>query len=519
MRRVFSFNRSVEGFNQTVEAKLQFEFLETTVTECACAMAQQNQRFHVYTPGLGEVSGQLSTFGSLVVFMLIFALQCFFPIFAPEVGGFAGLSILNSESQVREFTITAVSPDGNDVNTGRLALNAGAQRALLLNEVFGGSVGSTAEWLRVDSASALCTSYFAAGNGDTLVGIDPATGGATTIFLPHISVSTGFMELNHTETLIAIVNPGTSVAAVTGQLFGVDGVLRGSISIPVPARGSRSLRASEAFGNFMPNNGVGGKTFDGYVRLISDVPVAAWQRIDTPLSRSVMRGRSSDEIRSTSIAMIPHFVFGGSYGAFINLINPTTGQLNLQLAAVDDRGNNIGEVIQISLPPGAGRRSPVGEFFRVLLPAIFPPPLITGHIRIQSQSGTAFQIVGDVEIFSTTLGARGSALLFPISDAAATSWTIPFATSTGEYFTGYAIANPNELLTVQTDVQVEAIRSDGTIADRRTISLSPRSRHASVIPSGIAGGYLRFTSVLPFTVLGSIGTRDGRALDQLPALR
>jgi len=54
------------------------------------------------------------------MFILMFALQCFFPIFDPGAGEFVGLSIYNSENQVREFTVTSISAAGNNVNTGRV---------------------------------------------------------------------------------------------------------------------------------------------------------------------------------------------------------------------------------------------------------------------------------------------------------------------------------------------------------------------------------------------------------------
>jgi hypothetical protein len=110
-------------------------------------------------------------------------------------------------------------------------------------------------------------------------------------------------------------------------------------------------------------------------------------------------------------------------------------------------------------------------------------------------------------------------MLYPIADAAATNWTIPFSSSAGDYFTGYAVANPNELLAVQTEVLVEVVNSAGAVVDRSTISLAPRNRRSALVPPGLASGYLRFSSPLPFFVLGSIGTSDGRLLDQLPAIR
>jgi hypothetical protein len=150
---------------------------------------------------------------------------------------------------------------------------------------------------------------------------------------------------------------------------------------------------------------------------------------------------------------------------------------------------------------------------------IFPPPLVSGHIRIRQVDGQPFQIAGDIEISSVQLAAHGSAMMFPISDVAANRWTISFAVSSYGYFTGYAVAAANELLAVQTDVLVEVVTPDGLVAATNVISLGPRNRRAVTVPVGLQGGYLRFSANFPVHLLGSIGLRDRGLLDQLPALR
>jgi hypothetical protein len=96
---------------------------------------------------------------------------------------------------------------------------------------------------------------------------------------------------------------------------------------------------------------------------------------------------------------------------------------------------------------------------------------------------------------------------------------LPFAASSNSYFTGYAIVNPNELLTVQTDVVIEVLDSAGLVRSRSTASLSPQNRITGMVPSGLSSGYLRVTANFPVHLLGSIGTLDGRLLDQIPAIR
>jgi len=449
-------------------------------------------------------------------FLFAFALQCFLPLNISP-GDFFGLSLVNRDLQSRDFTITATSADGTTAQSGRVSLPGGGQRAVLLNEVLGTATPANG-WVNVESPSSDCPVYSAIGSPDSLAGTDASGVLSMNVVLPQVEINTGFQELNHTDTFIAIVNPGSSSATVQVRLHALDGVVRGTAPISVPARGSFTGRVSEMFASALPSNSVGGKTFQGYIRLNADQNIAAWHRIEMPLARAILRGRAVEEIKSTSLAIIPHFVFGGTYGSFINLVNPTSATVDLDLSAHDDRGNVIGEIIQVRLAPGESRRSSVGEFFRVVIIQIFPPPVITGYIRIRERQGGAFQIVGDVEIVGLWQGAFQSAMLYPLSDTASRNWLLPFVTGSSEYFTGYAVANPNELLTVQTDVTVEVVDSGGTVRSSTTTSLSPRHHFATLVPSGVVSGYLRITANMPIHVLGSIGTRDERSLEQLPAI-
>src|SRR5205085_7508543 len=114
-----------------------------------------------------------------------------------------------------------------------------------------------------------------------------------------------------------------------------------------------TVALSVLFADILPDNRpVGGKVFEGYVRLNSNVPIAAWERIVTPLSRKLLRGRTVEEIRSTTLAVVPHFAVGGIYQSVLNLINPTGAALTLDVSAVDDRGNTIGQSVLMTLSPG-----------------------------------------------------------------------------------------------------------------------------------------------------------------------
>jgi hypothetical protein len=242
------------------------------------------------------------------------------------------------------------------------------------------------------------------------------------------------------------------------------------------------------------------------------------------LSESILRARAVTELQSTTEAYLPHFALGSPqfYGSFVNIVNPGSSPLDLELTALDGEGRAIGEPVRVTLAVGEGRREAVDTLFKFVTPAIFPPILMTGSIRIREAERRSFQIAGNVEIFTRTLDARASSLLNAISDTPATSWILPFAASAAPYFTGYAIQNANELLAVQTDVVAEFIASNGAVVESRLFHLSPQARAAALVSPSAEVGYVRIRSNFPVHVFGSIGSRERPAyllLEQVPALR
>src|SRR5262245_12556294 len=149
----------------------------------------------------------------MATYYLIFALQCLFPIFQ-TAGDYLGVSIVNTDVAPHEFAVTAISSDGKSTQTGRITLSAGRQRAFLLPEVVGAG-SPTAGWIHIDSDGVGCPVYTASGNDQALAGTDADQSGGKLLWLPHISINTGFMELAHTDAHISIVNAGVSAANVT----------------------------------------------------------------------------------------------------------------------------------------------------------------------------------------------------------------------------------------------------------------------------------------------------------------
>src|SRR5262249_14192978 len=150
---------------------------------------------------------------------------------------------------------------------------AGEQRSFLLSDFFTYPPVSPLRSLRFGLQKG-CDAFLSQGDDEKLIGVEPASIGGTSVYLPHVSVATGFLELDYVDTRLAVVNTQLDVANVTAQLFGMDGVLRGNTSFSLPSLGSHSLLVSQEFASALPGNGAGGEQFEGYMRLVSDKPVA-----------------------------------------------------------------------------------------------------------------------------------------------------------------------------------------------------------------------------------------------------
>ncbi len=438
------------------------------------------------------------------------------PVFGSDTAEYIGLSLTNTAPVVNEVAVTWTDADGNWSRTGFLSLAPGSQHSALVSEILEAPEGPPAGWIRIDSSQAGLFSYMTSGRDGILDGSEPASHVSRSILLSHIAIDTGFMELEHTDTLAHLINPGAVPGMARVVLFGLDGLPVGELTIPIPARACRTFRISEAFREMLPPNHLGGRIFQGYMRVFADVGLAGWLRIDTPLSRRLLRGRAAEEIVPERLMMVSHLVSGGNalYRSELNLIHAGNTAVTLELTLQDNRGVRIGQDVQRTLGPGQALREDVLRLFQVVVPEIYPPPMIDGYIRIRAADGGMFQATGDINI---TCRDSAASMLYPMAPASSFDAILPFVINDLDYFTGYAIANPNEMLTVQLDIRIELYDRDGRLVGTpRSVSLSPAARFVSLIEEKARSGYLRIYANGPFTLLGSIGTRSVSLLAPLP---
>jgi hypothetical protein len=439
------------------------------------------------------------------------------PVFGPDSGGFIGLSLVNTAASNNDLIVTWMDADGNIARIANLSLGPGAQHLALVRDILAIPEDPAQGWIRIDFSEPGLLCYMSSGRNGILDGAESASQVSTGIMLPHVAVHTGFVELEYADTLVNLINPGAAPAHANAALTGLDGKVAGEIAISIPARSSLTFRVSDSFRDALPRNSAGGRIFSGYLKISSDQGLAAWLQIDTPLSRRLLRGLAAEEISPARLVMGSHFAAGGTalYRSDLNLINAGQSEVTLECVAQLDRGGRF--TARRTLSPGQGFREDVLALFKIPAVTLFPPPMLTGFIRITAIDGVETRMVGDVDLSQDRCA---SAMLVPVGAPASTDATLPLAISDAEYFTGYAIANPNELLTMQTDVTIELLDRNGRmIGTPRKVSLSPSARFVSLIQERIQGGYLRIRSNGPVALVGSIGTTDGSTLSPLPALR
>ena len=448
---------------------------------------------------------------------LTLLLQSFLPLFDTGSNDYIGLSFVNSGNSTAIVEVSATDGDTGIVLGGQISLAVGEQRALLLEEILSGGVRPDSGWIRVDPGGSSVDVVLAHGDPDRLTIAKPGLP-ATSLLLPDIRVDTGFRELGHTDTLVTIARPGGFLpAGVTLELIGLDGVSVGSVPVTLGANRHATLKISETFRDVLPDNGAGGRSFEGYLHLSSVEAVVAWQRVETPLFSNVLDAQAVGE--TTSLNLAPFFVFGGGYRSTLNLVNPTEETLTVEIIAEDGSGSVVGEVVERTLGPGEGIRSDVQELFGVVTIAVFPAPVVDGYIRIRDSQNQAIALVGNVEVAAIGQGTfTQSSMSYPIGPASAGPWVIPLALGRSTYYSGLAIANPNELLAVQADVTIKFVQADGTVMEVEEVSLSPRGQHTRVSPETFQSGYVRIRSNMPIRIVGALGTRDSRFLEQVPVL-
>ena len=118
--------------------------------------------------------------------------------------------------------------------------------------------------------------------------------------------------------------------------------------------------------------------------------------------------------------------------------------------------------------------------------------------------------------------ARGAVAATPLHPADSVSWSLPFFVEDSNYYTGLALANPNDS---DATVEITAYDRSGGVLGRTTSTLGARQRQTRLVSQWIAGlaaaatGHLVLTASSPVSILAYFGTDDGAALAAIPPTR
>lgn len=453
-------------------------------------------------------------FGIAFVLMM----QTFFPLFADMANETIRLSVVNSSLQAEEFTVRAITADGQQIHRHSVVLGPGAQTVLTGGML--GSALSSASSIKVESASNLFSSALLFSASEVMAAVEGVKAPSRTVHLPGVRVRTGFVELDAVDTNLLVVNTSTETTSVIASFFNMDGVFRKAVAVSLPAGGSRKLRASEV----LRNESNADVHFEGRVVIQSDIPIAAWQRVERPLSWSGIRGRGPDEPQAarSGLYLAPFFVFGGGYQSTLSLVNPTNEPLTLQVSGLSNDGRALGEVAVVTLRPGQTLASRVDELLKIPVIAIYPPPVITGSIRVSRPDLQSVPLVATLTIVHSSLSSqldRQSEMVYWLSAPQPGVWTVPYVETSNLFYSGFAVSNPNEWLPFSTPITIEEFNPAGVLRAKTTYGLSPGETFPALVGAGLSQGYLRVRSEYHIGVLGTLGSHDGRLLESMPAGR
>jgi len=445
------------------------------------------------------------------LFAAALALQMFFPVFDNGIDNFASLALTNVSNTDAEFTVRLNSPDGQETKVVRIPVEAGQQRIVGSESLRPNAATPLEGWIAVEATTDRFTAYLVSGTLDALAAAEPALRPAVTSYLPHIRVRTGFAETGSSDTQIAVINPSQQPASATIRLMSYDKSVAQTVFAGIPAQGSRIFRASD----LLPPGTV---RFEGRATVQSFQPVAVWEKVETPVSWTVLRARSEADFGLDTKMVAPHFVFGGNYQSSLTIWNPTEPPITLEAVAYDSSGTQLGERVQMTLAPGDAVSSAIDAFFRIPVIATVPPPVITGSIRLREVNNRPFRVLANIETrgFDSTDKAL---MLHWLTSSSAHAWEIPFVAQNERFFTGYSITAVDESAVTRVEVSIEVHDLNGALVQRIDRSLPPRGVEAGVISPGIPGAYIRVWATQPISVVGSAGTHNGSMFEAVTPSR
>jgi hypothetical protein len=303
-------------------------------------------------------------------------------------------------------------------------------------------------------------------------------------------VASGERYFSHFDTTegswwtgIALANPNSASANVTLTAYNQSGATIGSSPITLPANGQTVFQAKD------PPLSVSGT---GWIQIVPDKQLVGLEIFGNIASES-LAGLGSSRKPSGNFGF-SHFDTTADWWTGIALANPHSTQANVTLTAYNQSGNPIGSSA-ITLPASGQKVFLVKDQLGVSG---------TGWIRVESdQPIVGLEIFGNIhtgQITGVQASTYPSAVLY-----------ISHFDTTAEWWTGIALANPNES---SANVTLTAYNQSGTEIGSSAITLPANGQKVFQVkdpPLSVNGtaGWIRVESdqfIIGLEILGSVSS-------------
>ena len=438
-----------------------------------------------------------------------------FDLFVPVLlggGPLSGIAWTNPTDLELEVQLEALTPSGDSVggseivNPTSLTLPALAQRAVVLEEVFGSGISAVKiGTIRARTRRSKPVSLFFMGddNGTVLEGATAGQDPLKNFLLPNVA-----QDGPSPFTFVYLYNPATSSLEVELTLYDDAGTSVASETVVVPAGGTFSQDVADLMG--VDPRLISG----GYIRGTATANVVAFESFGNAQSLNVL-GAQDPTLRLETYR-IPHFAVGSGFETELNLINADPSRTAvMQVAAFDDAGMPLGMgPVPVVLEPGEQALLSIGSAL-----GLSSQPLVVGSLRIDVEKvfsgpfGIVPFVTGSVRFKTDHTSAS-----LPLFSPSRTTALYPHVAQTSGFFTGIAVLNPEP---VPVEVTVEVFDEEGVLVGSSTLTLAEGARKVALLKElvpasdGRTGGYflLRGTPVRDVLFSGShTGSGDSARL-------
>jgi hypothetical protein len=368
---------------------------------------------------------------------------------------YVGVGLVNPTEEAEIIGLGGLDRTGRRILETRLIdpLAPRGQAAFLTSEVDG--MTDEAVTLSVEAPAGSVQGFFMVGdyNSRRMDGVGAALEADIELYFPVVNQGAD------DSTLIQMLNRSADrPAAITLELRRPNGALIQRVEAAVSPSGSFLGTVAEIFSR-------GANVEEGFVKVVSDVPVSGYQVVANARSLVSGAGRNPSPARRW---VAPHFFLDQSGGtSILRLLNTGTSTARGSVRVFDDLGRLVAQS-PVDVP--AGRLSILRAEQMLTQP-------ISGFLEVEISDGASASLVGSVTY--SGFGGR-SATQAPLLDEGRLDTLFPQVaqTSDGSIFTGLAVLNTaNRRVTVT----VEAYNTRGQLVRSREFSLQRTSRRIGLL--------------------------------------